>query len=290
MKKNKQLNEYVMNGIVVINKETGLTSRDVVNQLNKQLNTKKIGHTGTLDPLATGVLVICIGKYTKLVDKITCYDKEYIATIKLGVRTDTLDSTGKIVEINDKVMVDNQVLKNTLNSFLGKSIQEVPKYAAIKINGKKLYEYARNNEKVELPKREIEISDIELLEKKKDEIKFRVVVSKGTYIRSLIRDICEKLNVIGTMSNLKRTRQGMFTIENSYSLTDVKKGNFSVLKVEDIFPYTHYILNDEEYKKVKNGVPILLNKEDGYLFMEYKNQIIAIYKNFEEVYKPYFML
>ncbi len=279
-----------MNGIVVINKETGLTSRDVVNQLNKQLNTKKIGHTGTLDPLATGVLVVCIGKYTKLVDKITCYDKEYIATIKLGVRTDTLDSTGKILDTNNKLMVDNQVLKNTLNSFLGKSIQEVPIYAAIKINGKKLYEYARNNEKVELPKREIEISDIELLENKNGEIKFRVVVSKGTYIRSLIRDICEKLGILGTMSSLKRTRQGMFTLKNAYTLEDIKNGNYSLLNIEDIFPYSRYLLNDEEYKKIKNGVPIRLEKSDLYLFMEYKGKIIAIYKNENAIYKSYFML
>ena len=125
-----------MNGILVINKESGYTSRDVVNILNKELHTKKIGHTGTLDPLATGVLVVCIGKYTKLVDKITCYDKEYIATIKLGIKTDTLDITGNILESTNNISVDKEVVINTLNSFLGSSMQEVPKYAAVKINGK----------------------------------------------------------------------------------------------------------------------------------------------------------
>lgn len=279
-----------MNGIVVINKESGCTSRDVVNQLNKILNTKKIGHTGTLDPLATGVLVICIGKYTKLVNKITCYDKEYIATIKLGVKTDTLDSTGKVLETNDKTIVDNQVLINVLNSFLGKSMQEVPLYSAIKINGKKLCEYARNKEEINLPKREIEISDIELLENKNGEIKFRVVVSKGTYIRSLIRDICEKLGILGTMSSLERTRQGIFTIKNAYSLKDIQTSNFALLNIEDIFSYNYYDLNEEECKKVKNGVSILLKKEDKYLFMRYKKNVIAIYKNVNNVYKPYFML
>lgn len=279
-----------MNGILVINKEKDYTSRDIVNILNKQLNTKKIGHTGTLDPLATGVLVVCIGKYTKLVDKITCYDKEYIATIKLGIKTDTLDSTGEVLETSDKINVDKELLINTLNSFLGKSMQEIPLYAAVKIKGKKLYEYARNKEEVNLPKREIEISDIELLENKEGEVKFRVVVSKGTYIRSLIRDICEKLGVLGTMAGLIRTRQGMFKISDACRLKDIEKNQYTLLKVEDIFPYSNYKLNKEEYLKVKNGVPIRLKKEDSYLFMEYENRIIAIYKNVDSVYKPYFML
>jgi len=181
-----------MNGVLVINKESSYTSRDVINVLNKKLGTKKMGHTGTLDPIATGVLVVCIGKYTKLVDKITSYDKEYIATIQLGIRTDTLDTTGKVLEESPILDVDNQVLIHTLESFLGVSLQEVPKYAAVKVNGKKLYEYARNNEEIDLPKRKIEVKEIELLSMVNDEATFRVVVSKGTYIRSLIRDICEK--------------------------------------------------------------------------------------------------
>lgn len=279
-----------MNGIVVINKETGYTSRDVVNVLNKVFNTKKIGHTGTLDPLATGVLVVCIGKYTKLVNKITSYNKEYIATIKLGIKTDTLDITGKVIDSDNNLEVDTNVLLNTLNSFLGKSMQQVPIYSSIKINGKKLYEYARNNEEVEVPFREIEVFDIELLENKKDEIKFRVVVSKGTYIRSLIRDISDKLGVLGTMKALVRTRQGSFTLEESYTLKEVENNNFTLLEVGDIFPYPKYHLNQEEYFKVKNGVSIKLAKEDIYLLMEYENKIIAIYEKKEEIYKPYFML
>lgn len=279
-----------MNGIVVINKEAGYTSRDVVNILNKEFNTKKIGHTGTLDPLATGVLVVCIGKYTKLVDKITCEDKEYIATIKLGIHTDTLDITGNILEHEEKTIVDKEEVINILNSFLGKSIQEVPIYAAVKVKGKKLYEYAREGKEIDLPKREIEISDIELLECSNEEIKFRTVVSKGTYIRSLIRNICEKLEIIGTMSSLVRTRQGAFLLENASTLEEVKNKQFRLLEVCDIFPYPHYKLNNEEYFKVKNGVPLKLQKDDCYLLMEYENKVIAIYQNIEDVYKPYFML
>lgn len=279
-----------MNGILVINKESDYTSRDVVNILNKELGTKKIGHTGTLDPLATGVLVVCIGKYTKLVDKITCYDKEYIAIIKLGIKTDTLDITGNILESTNNINVDKEVVSNTLDLFLGSSMQEVPKYAAIKVKGKKLYEYARENVEVELPKREIHISEIELLDCNNDEITFRVVVSKGTYIRSLIRDICEKLGVLGTMSELTRTRQGDFTINDTYTLQDVIDGNYKLLEVRDVFDYPCYELDDEEYFKVKNGVSLNLEKKDKYLILEYKKNIVAIYQKMDNVYRSYFML
>lgn len=279
-----------MNGILLINKESGFTSRDVINKLNKIINTKKIGHTGTLDPIATGVLVVCIGKYTKLVDKITAYDKEYIATITLGIRTDTLDKTGTILEKNDKRIVEQELLINTLNSFLGVSMQEVPSFSAVKIKGKKLYEYARNNEQIELPKRKIEIKEIELLENKEGEIKFRTVVSKGTYIRSLIRDVCNKLEVLGTMSELTRTRQGKFTLKEAYTLQEVEKGNYNLLTLEDIFAYPEYQVNKEEYKKVKNGATMYLKEKNPFLFMKYEGKIIAIYELKEDTYKPYFML
>ncbi len=279
-----------MNGILVINKENGFTSRDVINILNKKFNTKKIGHTGTLDPMATGVLVVCVGRYTKLVDKITSYDKEYIASIKFGIKTDTLDITGKVLEKKENVVVDKCQLINTLNSFLGTSMQEVPKYAAVKINGKKLYEYARNNEEIELPKREIEVKEIELLSMVNDEATFRVVVSKGTYIRSLIRDICNCLKVIGTMSSLERTRQGEFTINESFTLQDVNANDYKLLTVEDIFSYKHYVLNEEEYKKVMNGASLQIENSESFLFMEYEHKIIAIYQQKEDYYKPYFML
>lgn len=279
-----------MNGVLVINKESDCTSRDVINILNKKLGMKKIGHTGTLDPIATGVLVVCIGRYTKLVNKITSYDKEYVATIELGVRTDTLDSTGKVLERNDKLDVDNNLLINTLESFLGTSMQEVPKYAAVKINGKKLYEYARNGEEINLPKREITIREIELLESKHGTIKFRVVVSKGTYIRSLIRDICEKLGVLGTMSSLTRTRQGNFTIDKAVRLQDVDHSNYKLLTLEDLFSYPYYELSKEEYRKVSNGVPLQLDRNDSFLFLQYEKRIVAIYERDGNIYKPYFML
>ena len=151
-----------MNGILLINKEEGKTSRDIVNDCMHIFNTKKIGHTGTLDPIATGVLVITIGRYTKLGDALTSTYKEYIAEFKLGIETDTLDITGNILN-RKEINVDKEKVINTINSFKGKYNQEVPIYSAVKINGKKLYEYARNNEQIELPKREVDIQNIEVL-------------------------------------------------------------------------------------------------------------------------------
>ena len=152
-----------MNGILLVNKPIDYTSRDVVNKLTKILKTKKIGHTGTLDPIATGVLVVCVGNTTKLCEILTSEYKEYIATIKLGIKTDTLDTTGTIIEEKDYNVTEEQI-KEVLNSFLGDSIQTTPIYSAVKVNGKKLYEYARIGIELELPKKEIEVYDIELIE------------------------------------------------------------------------------------------------------------------------------
>lgn len=278
-----------MNGILVIKKEKDYTSRDVVNVLNKTLQTKKIGHTGTLDPIATGVLVVCVGKYTKLVSEITGYDKEYIAEIKLGIKTDTQDITGNIIETKP-FTVNKEQIKEVLSSFLGKNMQTVPLYSAVKINGKKLYEYARKQEKVELPQREIEIKSIELLSFDKDIITFKTTVSKGTYIRSLIEDICKKLGVIGTMNNLKRTKQGPFLIENAYTLEEIKTKNYQFMPVEKVFSYPIVNLNEEEYNKVKNGSKITLNNLNEKIILKYQEEIIAIYQKEKDIFKPLIML
>jgi tRNA pseudouridine55 synthase len=206
-----------MHGVLVINKESGPTSRDVVNEVSRILNTKKIGHTGTLDPIASGLLVLCIGKATKLVNFITSSDKEYIASFKIGVKTDTGDITGKVIE-EVKGSLRSKDVKNVLLKFPKVYNQEVPIYSAVKIKGKKLYEYARANEEVKLPSREVEIKELELISFKGKTITFRALVSKGTYIRSLINDICKKLNTVGTMTSLVRTKQGNFSIDNSFTV------------------------------------------------------------------------
>ncbi len=271
-----------MNGILIINKPADFTSRDVVNKIGGILKTKKIGHTGTLDPIATGVLVLCIGNTTKLCELLTSEYKEYIATIKLGIKTDTLDITGTIIE-EKEYNVTEESIKEVLKSFLGKSIQTTPLYSAVKVNGKKLYEYARAGIEVELPTREIDIKKIELLSYKDDEIKFITTVSKGTYIRALIDDICKKLNTVGSMSALIRTKQGNFNIEDSYTIEDIKEGNYKLIRIEEALSNLESINIDEEtYNKVKNGAIIKKEFKEDIANLIYKNRIVAIYQTYNK--------
>ena len=281
-----------MDKVIVVNKEKGVTSRDVVNKLCKIFNTKKIGHTGTLDPIAEGVLVVCIGKATKLVELLTTYDKEYIATVKLGALTDTLDTDGTVIE-ERKINLKKEDLINTLNSYIGEYNQEVPIYSAVKINGKKLYEYARKSIDVKLPKRKVSIYDIKLLDFNDSEYKFKVKVSKGTYIRSLIKDINDKLSIIGSMSSLVRTKQGKFNINDSYKLGDIENNNYKCYSITDILKDSDsVIIDDNLYAKIKNGMIIdnIYNK-DIVTFI-YKNEVVAIYKVYNKdnsKIKPYKM-
>ncbi len=281
-----------MNGILLVNKPIGFTSRDVVNKLTKILKTKKIGHTGTLDPIATGVLVVCVGNTTKLCELLTSEYKEYEATIKLGIKTDTLDTTGTIIEKKEFNIDENQI-KEVLNSFLGESIQTTPIYSAVRVNGKKLYEYAREGKEVELPKREINITNIELISYSNDEIIFKTTVSKGTYIRALIDDICTKLNTVGAMSSLIRTKQGIFNIEDSYTLEEIESGNEKILPIEEALTTIENIdITEEQYNKIKNGA--IINKEfkEDIACLKYENKIVAIYKTYEKdnlLAKPYKM-
>ncbi len=271
-----------MNGILLINKPINFTSRDVVNKLSGILHTKKIGHTGTLDPIATGVLVICVGNTTKLCEILTSEYKEYIATIKLGIKTDTLDITGNVIE-EKEFNVNETLIKEVLNSFLGKSIQTTPIYSAVKVNGKKLYEYAREGKSIELPKREINIKSIELLSYKNDEISFKATVSKGTYIRALIDDICAKLNTVGTMSSLVRTKQGKFTLKATYTLQDIEENNYKVLNIEEALSDLNTIeIDDKLYEKVKNGSIIDKTFKSDIACLKYQNKIIAIYKTYDK--------
>lgn len=281
-----------MNGIIVVNKPKGITSRDVVNKVCKILNTKKVGHTGTLDPIASGTLVLCIGNATKLVEELTSYDKEYIATVKLGVLTDTLDTTGKVLKTQNTELKKEELIK-VLNSFIGTYKQEVPIYSAVKINGKKLYEYARCNIDVTLPKRSVTIHDIELLDFNKDNYKFRVRVSKGTYIRSLIKDINDKLNVIGSMEDLIRTKQGMFSLDISYTLDNIENKEYKLISIEEVLKnYNTFTIDEALYKKIKNGAIIDNTYNADKIVFKYNNKVIAIYKKYDKDHnrlKPYKM-
>ena len=268
-----------MSGIIVVDKPIGYTSRDIVNIASKVLKEKKVGHTGTLDPLATGVLVLCVGKYTKLVDLLTSEDKEYIAEIKLGITTDTLDITGNILDSSSATTTKQDILK-VFSKFIGEYIMEVPKYSAIKVNGKKLYEYARKGEEVTLPLKKVHIYELELLSFYQDIITFRCKVEKGTYIRSLIRDIGKNLGTYATMTELERTKLGIYDIKNSYTLFDIEKGNYKLLDIKDIYPENKKIIINDEIllKKIKNGM-VLDKFYDGKnkMILDKNKNLIAIY-------------
>lgn len=265
-----------MNGILVVNKDKNLTSRDVVNHLCKIFNTKKIGHTGTLDPIATGVLIVCIGKYTKLVDYLTSKDKEYLASFKLGIKTDTLDITGNILDEKTIIINENKI-KDIINNFPKSYLQEVPNYSAVKIKGKKLYEYARTNIEVVLPKRTVNIYNLELLHIKDNIITIKTKVSKGTYIRSLIRDIGTMYGEDATMLSLERTKQGEFDIKYSYTLEAIKSNNYKFIPLTEVFKNLEIReLKEAELMKIKNGVKITKDFKD-YLLFTYQNEYIALY-------------
>lgn len=277
------------NGLLIINKPKGYTSRDVVNIISKKFNTKKVGHNGTLDPLATGVLVVCLNRYTKLNELLSSDFKEYIAEVNLGIKTDTLDISGNVLE-KKNVKIDKNDLLKTLKKFEITYMQEVPIYSAIKVNGKKLYEYARSGEEVLLPKKKVTIKKIELLNFNYDKFTFKCLVSKGTYIRSLIRDILDDINVIGTMSNLIRTKQGVFNIENAYTLEDLENDCYELLKIKDVLDIEKVVLSDNIYKKVINGNVLEGDYPDRVLFLNKNGEEKAIYKKENDIMKLEVML
>ena len=275
-----------MDGIILINKGKGYTSHDVVNKVKHVFN-EKVGHTGTLDPNATGLLPILIGKGTKLSYYLINHDKEYEVTLKLGEKTDTADSEGKIIErqsLNDEFWLNEgsvERVREVLKTFIGRQMQTPPMYSAIKVNGKKLYEYARKNIDVEVKPREIEIYNIMLnkIDKKNFLIYFIVHCSKGTYIRSLCEDIAKKLGTIGYMKELNRTKVGIFDIKDSISIEELTENieKEHIISIEDLFIRLYgnnnkINLDDKKVRLFLNGVQLKVeiktNSNDG-LFRVY---------------------
>ena len=283
-----------MNGILVVNKELGYTSRDVVNIVSKFLGTKKVGHTGTLDPMASGVLVLCVGNALKLCEMLTNHDKEYVAGVTLGIETDTLDMEGTVLS-TEIVDIDKDTIIDVVNSFKGSYIQEVPKYSAVKVNGKKLYEYARNGIDVELPSKMVNINNIEIIddivyEDGKVYFNIKTTVSKGTYIRSLVRDIGAKLGFPAVMNSLVRNRLGEFKIEDAYSIEEIKNGNFELISILDALDIQRVNVDDELAFKIRNGV-ILDSFFDGdkSFILDNDDNLIAIYENNDNKARVYKM-
>ena len=275
---------YNKAGVILVNKPKGLTSRDVVNKVSFIFDTKKVGHNGTLDPLASGLLVITLNKATKINELLTCEDKEYIAEVKVGVLTDTLDLEGEVLDKKDE-KITKEMLDNLFKKFPRKYLQTVPKYSAVKVNGKKLYEYARSDMEVVLPKREVVIKELELLDFDDTSFKFRCSVSKGTYIRSLIKDMGDYLGLYFTMSDLKRTRQGKFLLDNAFNLDEVNV-NSTLISIREALDIPVKEVSNQDYKKIINGSSIDNNYNVKYkvLFVN-NNRDIAIYKKEKDTLK-----
>ena len=275
-----------MNGVILINKPKGCTSHDIVYKLKKILN-EKVGHTGTLDPMATGVLPLLVGKGTLCSKYLINHNKTYKVKLELGKKTSTGDAEGKVIEEKslNKDIFDFENIKNTLNNFLGKQLQTPPIYSAIKINGKKLYEYARKGQDIKIEQRQIEIYKISLLniDIKGKQIDFEVSCSKGTYIRSLCEDIAQKLGTVGFMKELKRLQVGNFLIENTVTIEEVEENinnneffEKHFISIEKLFENCNSItLNERKLELFLNGVKITQNYADGVYKIYSENQFIG---------------
>ena len=272
-----------MEGIIVVNKPKGITSFDVIRKLKKILKTKKIGHTGTLDPLATGVMLVCVGKATKLASDLEAKDKIYIADFDIGYATDTYDIEGKKI-VENTIEISKENLEQSIKKFISNIKQIPPMYSAIKIDGNKLYHLARKGIEVERPERDVTIEYINLLDFKDNKAKIETKVSKGCYIRSLIYDIGQDLGTYATMTALQRKQVGDYSLENSYSLEQIEKmvlnNDFKFLKtIEEIFSYDKYSLQTEkELTLYKNGntVKIKENLENKRYRIYFQNEFVGL--------------
>lgn len=262
-----------MDGILLIHKEAGMTSHDVVARLRRILHTKKIGHSGTLDPDATGVLLVLVGRACKLLPYLEDTDKEYVATMELGKRTLSDDTSGEVLETAPIRKIED--LQGVLNTFQGKQKQLPPMVSSIRVNGRKLYEYARAHEEVERPLRDVEFYELEVLDA--DAMKFRVACSSGTYIRSLCVDVASKTGNLGCMSSLVRTGVGRFKLEDCVSLADVENGNFQLHGMKEVLHHISMV-EYEPILDVYHGKRVRLETDKNRVVLMDKEEPIAIYE------------
>ena len=279
-KNNWTLEEYLtkFSAIIYVNKEKNMTSFDVVNKISDIFGIKKVGHTGTLDPLAEGVLIVTIGQATKIAELLTAEDKEYIAGVLLGIETDTLDITGKVIKT--KPIDLSKDIEKVINSFQKTYLQEVPKYSAVKVNGKKLYEYARKNQEVVLPRKEVTIKKIKLLSSDNDTFMIKTTVTKGCYIRSLIRDIGLSLDTYATMTTLTRTKQGKIDIKDTITLKEIEQGKTKLHAIDEVLDFKVIEVDENLERKIKNGQKLdnIYHIKDKVIFKNKKKEILGIYK------------
>lgn len=263
-----------MNGIIIIDKPAGRTSHDIVYDIRRLTGVKKVGHTGTLDPMATGVLPICIGNATKAADMLTLSDKSYIAELVLGKTTDTQDAEGKVLTECEVTCTEAEI-REAVSSFVGEIEQIPPMYSAVKQNGKKLYELARKGIEVERKSRCVTINSIDVLEINGTHVTIDVSCSKGTYIRTLCEDIGKKLGIGAYMNTLRRTKTGCFSIKKSHTLEEIEKEDIKkfLLPVDKMFmEYPFIVLNEKQVKSVVNGVRMTYNGIEGQTYRLYDEE------------------
>ncbi|MDO5013567.1 MAG: tRNA pseudouridine(55) synthase TruB [Lactobacillaceae bacterium] len=294
-----------MDGIIPLYKERGMTSFDCVSRLRRILHTKKIGHSGTLDPNVDGVLPICVGQATKVVEFLMASGKQYVGELLVGQATTTQDLDGEVVAQKPVTApIAEDTIKQAMQELTGDIVQIPPMYSAIKVNGKKLYEYARSGETVERPKRHVHIERFEMTASSYDEknqqqrIRFVVDCSKGTYVRTLAYDLAKELGYPGVMSSLTRTKSGGFELDQTLSLTDIQDAMEAQIMNRYVYPmdyalksYPHAELSDAQWKKVQNGGWLSdLDTKDQEVALTYQGEVKALYQLKDHVYKPLKML
>lgn len=271
-----------MNGIFLINKEANWTSFDICAKVKRLFNTKKVGHSGTLDPFAEGLMIVCLGQATKIIPFLEHYNKTYLATIKLGEETDTLDNTGNIIDKKDVLNYSLEEIKNVLNSFLGKSQQIPPMYSALKHDGVPLYSLAREGIEIERKPRDIEIFSIELIEYNKPFLTFKCKVSKGTYIRTLAKDIAIKLSTVGHLVKLIRTNIDKFDLNMAKKVNELTINDS--ISIVEMLTLPTLIVDNEIEKKIRNGNKLSLQGKNILLLVNEKKEALAIYEKKEDGY------
>ena len=267
-----------MSKVIYVDKPEGITSFDVCYKLRKVFNTKAIGHTGTLDPLASGVMIVLVDKATKANQFLVGDDKEYIAEVVYGYQTDTLDKDGKIIKKEDFKTPDPKDLNAVLDSYIKTYDQEPPLTSAIKVKGKKLYEYQRQGLSVEIPKRKVTIYDMTLLEAKDDGFSFKVKVSSGTYIRSLIRDILDDLGLIGTLVSLRRISVGSIEVKDCDKLDAILEGRYHTHSLYDVLASRYEVYEFEDDKAIRNGKKIKIDTPNDEVLIAKDKIALAIYR------------
>ncbi|MBQ4252031.1 MAG: tRNA pseudouridine(55) synthase TruB [Erysipelotrichaceae bacterium] len=270
-----------MDGIILVNKPKGYTSHDLVQKVRGILKIQKIGHTGTLDPMAEGLMMLTVAKATKILPYISIHDKKYHAELTLGIKTDTLDAEGTVLEEREVPAYSDEQISEVLNSFRGTYLQMPPMYSAKKVNGKKLYELARKNVEIEREPVEVTIHDIKMVSHEGSRITFDVACSSGTYIRSLCADIAERLGTVGIMSDLKRTAIDKYSLDQSYSIEQIEKGEFEMIDTYDVLYHYPYV-EVADITDVMNGKPISIDTDYSFVFITHEGKVIASYERYHD--------